>query len=941
MKKKLLLFGATLLGILAITLTVTNATDADENYAEVEALRAQHQQFLENSPMNGTMNLEREDRKALGLPPNAYNEQMFNLTMDPALGYPVPGRTFDTYERLVNQFGADRSPGSAADNAWEERGPFNVSGRVRMVMFDPNDPTNKAAYAGGVSGGLYYNDDVTDLGNTWQLVSGVPGNIAVSSMTFDPTNPQIMYVGTGEQYTQGAANGNGIYRSMNGGASFTRLNVTLSGGGDTTAGGLDLRSGLYYVNDIIAWEPPSGGMHIYAGIGSTGYVGSGGGGSSSPQNVLGLQNAGLYRSVNGGSTWARIEQPVFEYNFAGNTYYGIPNDFDVSADNTLYFGGIRSGFTNAGLGGRIFKTTDGITWELATTLTASNRTQIAVSGTDPNVMFAAAQGLTGTTPVRIFRTDDAWATFTTTNLPNDVDTGIPANDYTRGQSFYDLMLAVDPTDHDKVYVGGIDMFRSVNAGSSWTQISKWSNNGPLAGLSVPLVHADIHEMVFRPGFPDESLTGTDGGVYYATSLAAASGSPGAIPAINRNLNVTQFYYGDINSDDSSGDDLTGGTQDNGTLFAQNAAPGTNNFFDRLGGDGGYTEIDDSGTYAISSYPGNNHNRFIYPVVGSFPTGFYEIDAPTGGGSFINPAELDKNLDILYSNGQLGGNERIRRHILGVSSAVSSTLDDPLLENSAPTAFKVSPFTTGSTKLFVGTATGKLIRLDNADTSPTWTEITGPGFVGSVSDVEFGQTEDEIYVTFHNYGVNSVWQTLDGGATWNNKQGNLPDIPVKCFLQNPIAPTEVIIGTELGIWSTDDITAASPDWFPADNGMLDIVVLDLDLRTSDNMILASTHGRGMFTNKFSTLGVGEIANPLDNVVVFPTVSSGELNLQSSKSFGETRLEVYSMTGQKLSTQTIDVVAGRPVNLNFTGLNSGVYFIKLYSGQIEATKRFVIR
>ncbi len=361
-------------------------------------------------------------------------------------------------------------------------------------------------------------------------------------------------------------------------------------------------------------------------------------------------------------------------------------------------------------------------------------------------------------------------------------------------------------------------------------------------------------------------------------------------------------------------------------------------FDRLGGDGGFTDIDDGGTYAITTYPGNNHIYINYPVTGSSATG-YTIDS--GEGFFINPAGLDKNLDILYSNGQTGGNELIKRYDLGLTSAVTTNLDNALIDNSSPTAFTISPFTTGSTKLFVGTATGKVIRLDDADTTPTWTDISGPGFVGSVSDIEFGIAESEIYVTFHNFGVNSVWQSLDGGATWNNKEGNLPDIPVKCVLQNPLNPLQVIIGTELGVWATDDITAASPNWFASDNGMLDIRVLDLDLRTSDNMILASTHGRGMFTNQFNTLGINEIANPLNGVVVFPTVSDGEINLQATQSLGETRLVVYSMTGQKLNEQTVQIQAGSPVSLNFTGMTSGVYFIKLYNGQLETTKRFVIR
>ncbi len=937
MKKKLLIVGTLSLATVGAVLVFNNSnTLPDQPTVEITELRKQHQDFLQNHPYNESMALDKKSRLAQGLPPNKYNEQEFLMTMDPALGVPVPERMFDTYDRLVDQFGANRSPGSASDNAWEERGPFNIGGRVRMIMFDPNDPTAKRAFAGGVSGGLYVNEDVTDGLSDWELVTGVPGNIAVSSMTVDPTNPQRMYLGTGEQYTQGAANGNGIYRSTNGGTTWTRLNVDLAGGGDTTAGGNDLRSGLYYVNDIQVWETPGGAIHIYAGVGSAGYVGSGGGGSSSPFNILGLQNAGLYRSVNGGNTWTRIEQPVLQYNYFGNTFYGIPNDFEISADNTLYFGGIRSGFTNAGLGGRIFKTTDGITWELASILTASNRVQLAVSETDENVMYASAQGLSGATPVRLFKTDDAWDTFTTTNLPNDADLGIPANDYTRGQSFYDLMLAVDPTDDDIVYVGGIDMHRSTNGGNSWTQISKWSNNPNLNTLAIPRVHADIHEMVFRPGFPDQSITGTDGGVFYATSLSSASSSTAAILGRNRNLNVTQFYYGAINADNTTGDDLAGGTQDNGTLFRDNAAPGTGNFIDRLGGDGGFTDIDDDGTYVITTFPGNSHIYLDYPITTG--TG-YQIDS--GEGVFINQAGLDKNLDILYSNGQTGGNELIKRYVLGPTSAVTTNLDNALIDNSAPTAFKASPFTTASTTLFVGTATGKVLRLDNADTSPTWNEITGPGFVGSVSDIEFGENEDQIFVTFHNYGVNSVWYTADGGTTWSNKEGNLPDIPVKCILQNPLAPTEVIIGTELGIWTTDDITASSPDWFPADNGMLDIRVLDLDLREVDNVILATTHGRGMFTNKFSVLSTQDQDNPVNDIVLFPTVSNGEFSLRANTALGMSELEVFTMTGQRVKAFSLDINTAGNLNIDVRGLTTGMYFLKINANGSSTTKRFIIQ
>ena len=71
-------------------------------------------------------------------------------------------------------------------------------------------------------------------------------------------------------------------------------------------------------------------------------------------------------------------------------------------------------------------------------------------------------------------------------LPDDKDTGISSNDFTRGQSFYDLMIISNPINPNTLYVGGIDWFRSQNGGSSWSQITKWSNNNNLAALNSSL-----------------------------------------------------------------------------------------------------------------------------------------------------------------------------------------------------------------------------------------------------------------------------------------------------------------------------------------------------------------------------------------------------------------------------------------------------------------------
>ncbi|MEZ4875867.1 MAG: T9SS type A sorting domain-containing protein, partial [Flavobacteriaceae bacterium] len=158
-----------------------------------------------------------------------------------------------------------------------------------------------------------------------------------------------------------------------------------------------------------------------------------------------------------------------------------------------------------------------------------------------------------------------------------------------------------------------------------------------------------------------------------------------------------------------------------------------------------------------------------------------------------------------------------------------------------------PYT--NNRILVGTALGKIIRLNNANGTPTWTDISMPGQVGAVSDIRYGASENDIMVTFHNYGVTSVWYTANGGTSWVSKEGDLPDMPVKCILQNPLSPDEVIIGTELGVWQTSNWSAANPNWTQSQNGMSDVKVTSFDYRSADNTILASTYGRGMFTGTF--------------------------------------------------------------------------------------------
>ena len=943
---------------------------------EILQLREKHANYLKNSPFKKTLKLSKKERKSLRIPPNKYLERQWELTMDPATGKPQPERLFSLQESLRSKGIANKVPGSASWNNWEERGPNNVGGRTRAIMFDPNDVTNKRVFAGGVSGGLWVNNDIADENSSWSLVD-MPQNLAISVITYDPNNTSIFYAGTGESYVQGSVNGNGLWQSTDGGLNWSKIfggitgettfqtnakiivnspgiivgdyqastasfgpevtsltgNLVLASDGsalpteacnaltnnsaisgniavvergncfftnkvknaqgagaiavlvvnnvagppigmsgddltitipsvmiskeegavimqqlengvnvtieaiDSPFSGSFVTPGIQHINDIKVRDIGGGNSEVYVAVGESYYS------DSSPFSLLGTEQYGLYKSNNDGVSWSEVIMPL---SLKGNKY--VPNDIEVGSDNAIWVS------TNKSLlygddGGTVLSSIDGEAFTVKHTIANGDRTQIAVSKLNADVVYVLAELSSDVTPVYIAKTADLFNNFDIVSLPKDADTDIPDEDFTRGQAFYDLMIEVDPSDDNIVYVGGIDLFRSTNGGSNWSQISKWSNNNNLAGLNVSSVHADHHALVFNPSNSNQGLFGTDGGVYYGSSLSNASTSISAIASRNKNYNTLQFYKGAIGSDVSS-EKLIAGAQDNGSQFVNNATSGINSSIEVSGGDGGYTFIDKDNGYMITSTVYNNYFYLNYNT-GNI---IYKIADNDDDGDFINPGALDSENNILYTSGAnyTSGTDtweyKIYKYTLGSTSATRTTLKNNLLASS-PTAFKTSVFTT--TTLFVGTERGKLLKIENANTaSATWTEITGGNFYGSISCIELGETENDMIVTFHNYGVKSVYYTQDGGVTWQNKEGNLPDLPVKAVLMNPLNSNEVILGTDLGVWGTSNFNDSNPIWYQSQNGMKDVQVTSFDIRKSDNTVLASTYGRGLFTAKFT-------------------------------------------------------------------------------------------
>lgn len=730
------------------------------------------------------------------------------LTKDPALGFVPRERMAEAFAYKQARMANNPQLRAVPDINWTERGPNNVGGRSRVAWFDLNDAANgyKKVWAGSVGGGLWSTNDITVASPVWTKVNDFFDNLAITAFAQDPTTPNTIYVGTGEGwFNADAIEGLGIFKSTDGGVTWNRLAANFA-----------------YVQDLA--------------VNANGQV------FASLRNRVAAQGVGIQKSSDGGNTWTQVlGSPVL-----GPTDRGA--DLEIAANGDVYASiGI---FSN----GRIYRSsaaTHGVNvgnagnWTEITPDPTSNaipaastafysRIELACAPSDASVVYALFQG-NGSNDVTHIKQYDATAnTWVSRTIPTIIDQGNNSI-FTRGQAWYDLIAAVDPNNASRLYIGGVDALRSDNNGTTWTQMTTWSLFAATGFTANQNVHADHQAITFAPGSSSRALWGTDGGIdYTANADIALPGKPTFVDK-NTGYNVTQFY-GSANHP-TNPDYFLAGAQDNGSHRFNTA--GINNTVEVTGGDGALCHIDQNEpNIQITSYVYNNY--YVSTNGGASFTSRQKGNT----GSFINPTDYDDAANILYCGNPAGS---YFRWLSPATNGTSVSVPVAAFGGGTITHVSVSPLVPN--RVFFGLSNGRVVQVDNAHAAtPTGTVIrTGTGSVSSVAIDP--ANEAHMLVTYSNYGVVSVFETINATAatpTWTSVEGNLPDMPIRWAIFDPRNSDWALIGTELGVWSTDDLSGAATEWNPTNTGLANVRVDMLQYAPGTRVLSAATHGRGLFS-----------------------------------------------------------------------------------------------
>lgn len=843
--------------------------------------------------------------------PDQAGLQNYLTTLDPNLQTVPSEKLYEAYT-TVKELSYSKTYQSTSNLEWENVAS-NMGGRTRTLMWDPNDTAGTKLWAGSVTGGLWYNNNIYNDTCSWVFVEDFWANLSVSCLAFDPNDPMIFYAGTGEYqtarhiYRESSGLGFGIWKSTDGGESWEIIPST---------------ENFKYISDIKVREEDEGSV-IYAGVVSGYYMGV---------NHNSEPTEGLYRSVNGGYSWEQVLPDVI----GENETFG-PADLEITVEGRIFVGTMKN--MNGDGGATILYSDEGIagSWTIFDDYEqiiswnyeypVPGRVTLACAPSNHYRVYAIvgagwynSNDFNYSKGKYILWTINGGESWTECNIPNNTPEWANI-------AWHSMAAAVNPFVQGELYVGGKDVWKTSSSGYSWSCVSDWSLM--YSGGGDDYVHCDQHVIQYSENSADELWIANDGGLFFSGNAQED------IPVFqekNKNYNTLQFYTCDLHPNPDS-NYFVGGLQDNGTLLYSGDALDIHDMIDV--GDGAYCFFDENEPeILITSSYFNNYSLFI----NRNKIGDMGMD---GSGVFINPADYDSENNILYANAvkfnNINANQILR--ISGIpENPTEQLISLPIYLNTWFSHVKVSPYSpAGTSTLFLGSQNGRLFKVENAHSTPQVFEINTEVFPeANIACIALGGDEQNLFVVFSNYGVPSVWFSNNGGEDWTNIDGNLPDMPVRWALFHPNNNNMVMLATELGIWTTQDINAGFVIWEP-DFNFPRVRVDMLQVRPEDKTVLAATHGRGLIYTTWEDnpfVSIEKKNHP--NVLIYPNPATDYIQISVGNN-EKLSIEIYSQEGRLVFNGTLN----ENDRINLKDWKSGIYFAKINLFNSQVISKFIVQ
>ncbi len=795
-------------------------------------------------------------------------------------------------------------------DSWTPVGPFGLEtlagiGRINAVEFDPRDTA--CIYICVAQGGLWKS---TNSGASWIFINGNLPVLRSSSLAIHPKNSDTMYVALGDFAYLGhnlKANDNkrnthyglGVYKTNDGGKNWKPTGLSFNQ--TDFEGSLLCKVFIHPVNH---------------------------------RKLVAVGQSGSYVSDDAGDSWQKTDTSLFW-------------DLERSPENPnilLATTGYVSVY-NYGKSGIVKSYDFGKTWVKSKVPFKETgevqRIQLAVAPSDPSRVYALAAEAIKTQGMSmgfygLYVSNDSGKTFTV-KLNNAYKynlLGYSFNINSGGQGNYDLALLVDKKNKNKIHLGGVNAWTSVDGGSNFLPSTYWALN--YYNLSL---HADIHEFKQHPD--GRIFACHDGGL--SSTKAMIGDHPdslrtGAVISTvwnhyTKNLNITSFYR--LAMDHGNSKSVVAGAQDNSTVFL-----GGGSWSNLSGGDGMDCEFADSNYIYTSSQYGNISKYYYDGTKAEF---LNSVQTPNNEpGEWTTPFIADgEAIYVAYGN-------VYRNEGFGSFEKLSNFQNLPDLNTPATSsALMVSPDKPDT--MYVAKRGYGLKQIPSqiwgtSDHGAEWEDISGglptdqyPSYITANS-----KNMKEVWITFSGWDAGKkVYHSKNGGKTWSNITYNLPNLPVNCIAFQNDKNENVYVGTDLGVYYLDK---TKNDWVLYAQNLPNVIVTELKVHLKDFKLMASTFGRGIWEVKL--LGEPDMVKVFDlklkpfEFVVSPNPVSEFLELNLSGTMTPYHIKIINISGQSIYEQDL-----KPENpdskflIDASDWLSGEYFIILTNSLYRRAEKFI--